>query len=113
MFFRNIDTPSTRSCGCLVGKIGDAGWGSRSTDNDQTPLGDTVMTSDRKRTFGVMGSRLCGQLDLNATYLCGFGEVEDQDAPDHRRGRKFVVCLTPSGKVNILEIDDWLDQTNR
>ena len=70
------------------------------------------MISVRRRTFGITGRRLCGQLDANATYLCGFGEVEDQDSPDNRWRRKFVVCPTPPGKINILEIDDRLGQAN-
>lgn len=71
-----------------------------------------IMISVRRRTFGVAGGRLCGKLDANAADLCRFGEVEDEDSPDHRRWREFVVCSVPPGKVNVLEIDDGLGQTN-
>ena len=55
---------------------------------------------------------LGGQLDVDAAYLCGFGEVEDQDPPDYRRGRKFVVGPILPRKINILEIDDRFGQTD-
>ena len=70
------------------------------------------MTSVRRRTFRVISGGLCGQFNVNAAYLCGFGEAKDQEPPNHRRWGKFVVCPMPPGKIDVLEIDDRLDQPN-
>ena len=71
-----------------------------------------MMTLEERRTFGPTSSRLCGQLNTDTTYLGRFGEVKDEDPSNHRRRGEFVVCVTSTRKIDILEIDNGLGQTN-